>query len=171
MPYPRTARTWLFALAPLLPLCLPAAALAEGEVAGPIEVGPSWGTADAAHSSATLQTVLVNHGDLADRVIRAECPASGQVALTNATQHRDVMGPNAAQEREGAAQRGAQNGLDLPPALDGKPQPVTASFALTQAKQPLTDGVHVPCALYFARNGERIVLFTLGAQPQATAEP
>lgn len=148
------------------------AALASGEVAGPIEIGPSWATADAGHSAATLFTMLQNQGDLPDRLIRAECPASGHVALLNGTVHANVMAPNASQAQQGAQEHDGQNGLDLPAlGASGPVAPIKASFSLTDARQPLTPGSHLPCALWFAHGGERVVVFTVGAEPQATKEP
>lgn len=152
---------------------LPVAGVAHaaGEVAGPIEIGPSWGEADAGHSTAILHTSLRNQGDLADRLIRVECPASGHVALQGGTVHQDVMAPNPSQAQLGAQRYGSQNGLDVPPATDGRAQAVQAGFTLTDARQPLTEGAHVPCSLYFAHDGQRIVVFTLGARPTPTPEP
>ena len=139
---------------------------AGAQVAGPIQIGPSWGRADPAHSSAVLETMLVNHGDTPDRLIRADCPASGAVALRNGILHGDVATPN---PEPGA--RAPQNGLDLPPGLHGGVHPVTAVFDLTQAHQPLTDGTPVPCTVTFAHDGQRIVIFTIGETPQPTDEP
>jgi copper(I)-binding protein len=162
-------------LAPMLAVAAlagaPASALAVGQVAGPVEIGPSWAQAQPAQSTAVLSTVLVNHGGLADRLIRVECPASGHVALRNGTLHQQVMAPNPAQAQDGQQRYGDQNGLDLPPAVIGGPHPVTAIFDLNQATQPLTEGALVPCALYFAHDGQRIVIFTVGLTPKPTQEP
>ena len=64
-----------------------------------------------------------------------------------------------------------QNGLDLPPALHGSLHRVTATFSLTGATQPLTDGTLIPCTLTFAHAGEQVVMFTIGEQPTPTPEP
>ena len=141
---------------------------AVGQVSGPIQIGPSWGQGDPAHSSATLNTVLTNHGDLPDRLIRADCPASGHMALRNGTLHQDVEVPDPAQLKTA---RGPQNGLDLPAGLHGAVHPVTATFDLTQVSQPLTDGALVPCTVWLAHGGQRIVIFTLGETPRPTDEP
>ena len=143
-------------------------ALAAGPVSGPIQIGPTWGQGDPAHSSAVLDTRLINHGDVPDRLIGVECPASGVVTLRNGTLHQDVQTPDVGQQR---LARGPQNGLDLPPGLHGAVHPVTAVFDLTQARQPLADGAEVPCTLGFAHGGERIVIFTIGETPHPTDEP
>ena len=141
---------------------------AVAQVGGPIQIGPSWGRADPARRAAVLDTVLVNHGDIADRLIRADCPASGAVALRNGTLHDDVAVPNAAGAKDAHA---PQNGLDLPPGLHGAVHPVTATFDLTGVTGPLADGAQVPCTVTFAHGGQRIVIFTIGDTPQPTAEP
>lgn len=155
----------------------PAHAVA-GQVSGPMQVGPSWGQGDPQHSRALLSTVIVNHGNLPDRLIRVDCPAFGQVALQNGTAHRDVAAPTLDQQQAAAAQarapdgdRPVQNGLDLPPSLHDQLHPVTARFDLTQATRPVTDGALVPCAVYFAHAGEQLVMFTIGEQPTPTSEP
>ena len=155
----------------------PAYAVA-GQVSGPMQVGPSWGQGDPQHSSALLSTIIVNHGNLPDRLIRIACPAFGQVALRNGTPHQDVAAPTLDQQQAAAAQahapdgeRPVQNGLDLPPGLHNQLHPVTAQFALTQATQPVTDGALIPCAVYFAHAGEQVVMFTIGEQPKPTSEP
>ncbi len=145
-------------------------ATAAGLVSGPIEIGPSWGQGDPARSTAVLDSTLVNHGDIPDRLIRVDCPASGRVALRNGALHQDVQAPNLSQQRQGEA-LGPQNGLDLPPSLHGSARPVTAVFDLTQAIQPLTDGAQVPCTIGLAHGGERIVIFTIGETPHPTEEP
>ena len=144
---------------------------AADQAAGPIQVGPSWAQADAAHSTAVLSTIIANQGPMADRLIRIECPASGHAALRNGTLHRDVQTPILSQERQAQATNATQNGLDLPPALHGTPHPVNALIDLTQATQPLTDGALVPCTVTFAHAGEQIVMFTVGEQPAPTSEP
>ncbi|MCQ8277269.1 hypothetical protein NFI95_02240 [Acetobacteraceae bacterium KSS8] len=171
MSFPDRSRLLLGLLAGGALSIVSGAALAS-EVAGPIEIGPSWASADPARSTATLFTMLQNQGDLPDRLIRAECPASGHVALLNGSMHSNVMAPNPSQAQQGAQAHNGQNGLDLPPAgASGSGTPVKASFSLSDAKQPLTDGAHLPCALWFAHAGERVVVFTVGAEPQATKEP
>ena len=146
-------------------------ARAAVQVPGPMQVGPSWAQADAAHATALLSTVIVNHGTLADRLIRVECPASGHVALRNATLHDDIATPTASQQHEAEAVTHTQNGLDMPPALHGQDHPVTALIDLTQATQPLSDGALVPCTITFAHSGEQVVIFTVGEQPNPTPEP
>ncbi len=146
-------------------------ARATVQVPGPMQVGPSWAQADAAHAAALLSTVIVNYGTLGDRLIRVECPASGHVALRNGTLHGDVATPTPSQQREAAAVTRTQNGLDLPPALHGQMHPVTALIDLTQATQPLADGALLPCTVTFAHSGEQIVIFTVGEQPTPTSEP
>ncbi len=141
---------------------------AGAQVSGPIQIGPSWARADLVHHAAVLDTVLVNHGDIPDRLIRADCPASGTVTLRNGTRHADVAAPSVAQ---GQVPPGPQNGLDLPPGLHGGVHPVTATFDLTQADQPLTDGAQVPCTVTFAHGGQRVVIFSIGETPQPTDEP
>ena len=162
----------------LLSAALAGPAGAVGQVAGPVQVGPSWAQADPAHSSARLSTILANHGGLADRLIRVECPTAGHVDLRNGTLQQDVQVPTNDQQRAVLAQRQdpngdrmPQNGLDVPPALHGKIQPVTAQFDLAQATQPLTDGALIPCSIYFAHDGQRIVVFTIGEEPTPTDEP
>ncbi len=151
---------------------------AAGQVAGVVQIGPSWAQADPAHSSARLSTIIANHGEMADRLIRVACPTAGQVALRNGTLHEDVQAPTTDQQRAAIARRHdpngdhtPQNGLDLPPALHDKIQPLTAEFDLSQARQPLTDGALIPCSVYFAHAGQRIVIFTIGEQPTPTDEP
>ena len=151
--------------------CAGLPARAAVQVPGPMQVGPSWAQADAAHATALLSTVIVNHGALPDRLIRVECPASGHVALRNGTLHDDIATPTASQQAEAEATTRTQNGLDTPPALHGQPHPVTALIDLTQATQPLTDGALVPCTVTFAHSGEQVVIFTVGEQPTPTDEP
>ncbi len=146
-------------------------ARAAVQVPGPMQVGPSWAQADATRATALLSTVIVNHGTLADRLIRVECPASGHVALRNATLHDDIATPTPSQQHEAEATTRSQNGLDLPPALHGQLHPVTALIDLTQATQPLSDGALVPCTVTFAHSGEQILIFTVGEQPTPTSEP
>ncbi len=146
-------------------------ARAAVQVPGPMQVGPSWAQADPAHASALLSTIIVNHGTLVDRLIRVECPASGQVALRNASLHDDIATPTPSQQHEAEAVTSTQNGLDLPPALHGRFHPVTALIDLTRATQPLTDGALVPCTITFAHSGEQIVIFSVGEQPNPTTEP
>lgn len=148
-----------------------APARAAVQVPGPMQVGPSWAQADPAHASALLSTVIVNHGTLADRLIRVECPASGRVALRNATLHDDIATPTPSQQREAQAVTHTQNGLDMPAALHGQLHPVTALIDLTQATQPLADGALVPCTITFAHSGEQVVIFSVGEQPNPTTEP
>ncbi|MBE7210475.1 MAG: hypothetical protein INR65_05605 [Gluconacetobacter diazotrophicus] len=152
-----------------------APALSTGQVDGPIEVGPSWATAQQAQSAATLQTVLNNYGTVADRLIQVRCPYAGHVGLSNGTLHSDVMAPTPPQEARGTQEiRDAhtqQNGLDLPPASHGEPTPVTARFALTDSRQPLGPGALVPCTINFAHGGQRIVVFTVGEKPDPVSEP
>ncbi len=142
--------------------------LAAELVSGPIQIGPSWGQGDPAHSAAVLDTVLVNHGDIPDRLIRVDCPVSGHATLRNGTLHNDVQTPNLAGPQPAQV---PQNGLDLPAGLHGAVHPVTAVFDLAQANQPLTDGMQVPCTVGFAHGGERIVIFTIGETPHPTDEP
>jgi len=175
-PFRPVVRSTLVASAVLLVVAAPAHAI--GPVAGPVQVGPSWAQADPAHSSAVLNTIIANHGSLADRLIRVECPTAGQVGLRNGTLHQDVQVPTLDQQQAALAksqdpnaQHTPQNGLDLPPALHEKIQPVTAVFDLRQATQPLTDGALIACSLYFAHAGQRIVVFTIGEQPTPTDEP
>ena len=148
-----------------------APARAAVQVPGPMQVGPSWAQADPARASALLSTIIVNHGALADRLIRVECPASGQVALRNASLHDDIATPTPSQQHEAEALTRTQNGLDLPPALHGRFHPVTALIDLTRATQPLADGALVPCTITFAHSGEQIVIFSVGEQPNPTTEP
>ena len=164
-------------LAGLAGVTTPAHAVA-GQVSGPMQVGPSWGQGDPQHSSALLSTIIVNHGDLPDRLIRVDCPAFGQVRLRNGTPHQDVAAPPldqqqaaVVQERDPTGNHPVQNGLDLLPDLHNQLHPVTAQFDLTQATQPVTDGALIPCAVYFAHAGEQIVMFTIGEQPKPTDEP
>ena len=107
-----------------------------------------------------------------------ECPANGQVALRNGTLHRHVEGPTidkqqaaAAADRDPTADHPEQNGLDIPPSLDGTAQTVPAEFDLSRAQLPVTNGVVVPCSLYFAHAGQRVVVFTIGGPDTPTAEP
>ncbi len=151
--------------------CVGVPAWAAVQVPGPMQVGPSWAQADAAHATALLSTVIVNHGALADRLIRVECPGSGHVALRNGTLHDDIVTPTPSQQREAEATTRTQNGLDTPPALHGQLHPVTALIDLTQATQPLTDGALLPCTVTFAHSGEQMVIFTVGEQPTPTDEP
>ena len=153
----------------LLGAAAPAGAAVQ--VPGPMQVGPSWAQADPARASALLSTIIVNHGALADRLIRVECPASGQVALRTASLHDDIATPTPSQQRAAEALTRPQNGLDLPPALHGRFHPVTALIDLTQATQPLADGALVPCTITFAHGGEQIVIFSVGEQPHPTMEP
>ncbi len=153
----------------LLGAALPARAAVQ--VPGPMQVGPSWAQADPAHAAAVLSTVIVNHGTLADRLIRVACPGSGHVALRNASLHDDVATPTPSQQHEADIRTRTQNGLDMPPALHGQLHPVTALIDLTQATQPLADGALVPCTVTFAHSGEQIVIFTVGEQPTPTTEP
>lgn len=153
-------------------------ARATGQVAGPVQIGPAWGQGDPSRSSAQLAAMISNYGGMADRLIRVNCPAIGQVALTNGSLHPDIQEPTTDQQRAELAREQdpnvphpQQNGLDLPPALHGQPQTVTARFDLTHATQPVTDGALVPCAIYFARAGERIVVFSIGEPPHVTEEP
>lgn len=153
-------------------------ARAVNQVSGPVQIGPSWGQGDPAHSSALLDTRIINLGGAPDRLIRVECPAIGHVALRNGTLHRDIQEATLSQQQAVQARQqnpnlsqAPQNGLDLPASLHGKPQPVTAQFDLTSATQPMTDGVLVPCSLYFAHAGQRIVIFTIGESPSPTDEP
>ncbi|WP_419729074.1 hypothetical protein [Lichenicola sp.] len=156
----------------------PPAHAVAGQVSGPMQVGPSWGRGDPQHASALLSTIIVNHGNLPDRLIRVDCPAFGQVALRNGTLHQTIAAPTldqqqaaAAQERDPTGDQPTQNGLDLPPGLHDQPHPVTAQFDLTHATQPVTDGALIPCAVYFAHAGEQVVMFTIGEQPRPTSEP
>ena len=144
---------------------------AASQVPGPVQIGPSWAVADPAHSSAQLMAVIANHGELPDRLIRVACPTAGQVALSNGTLHQDVLGPDTAHGQEPPAGHAPQNGLDLPPALHDRIQPVTARFDLSQAQQPLANGTLIACSVYLAHAGQRIVIFTVGEQPRATDEP
>ncbi|MGI4747222.1 MAG: hypothetical protein ACRYGI_09210 [Janthinobacterium lividum] len=153
-------------------------AWAVSQVSGPVQIGPSWGQGDPAHSSALLDTRIINLGGAPDRLIRVECPAIGQVALRNGTLHRDVQEPTLSQQQavqarqqDPNASHAPQNGLDLPASLHGRSDPVTAQFDLTSATQPMTDGALVPCSLYFAHAGQRIVIFTIGEVPSPTDEP
>lgn len=160
----------------LLVAAAPAGAVEQ--VSGPIQVGPSWGQGDPQHSTALLSTIIVNHGRFADRLIRVECPTARQVALRNGTLHQDVQMPTLGQQQAALAQRQdptaphpQQNGLDLPASLHDQLHPVTAQFDLSQARQPLTDGALVPCSIYFAHGGQRIVVFGIGETPTPTSEP
>lgn len=165
---------WSEAACPAVLACVllgAAPARAAVQVPGPMQVGPSWAQADPAHASALLSTIIVNHGALADRLIRVECPASGQVALRNASLHDDIATPTPSQQHEAEALTRTQNGLDLPPALHGRFHPVTALIDLTRATQPLADGALVPCTITFAHSGEQIVIFSVGEQPNPTTEP
>ncbi|NPD68088.1 hypothetical protein HN018_12005 [Lichenicola cladoniae] len=153
-------------------------ARAVSQVSGPVQIGPSWGQGDPAHSAAMLNTRIINLGGSPDRLIRVECPAIGRVALRNGTLHGDIQAPTLSQQQAAQARQQdpdtshtPQNGLDLPPSLHGKSQPVMAQFDLTSATQPMTDGALVPCSLYFAHAGQRIVIFTVGENPAPTDEP
>lgn len=153
-------------------------ARAISQVSGPVQIGPSWGQGDPAHSSALLNTRIINLGGTPDRLIRVECPAIGRVALRNGTLHRDIQEPTLSQQQAVQARQQnpevshpPQNGLDLPASLHGKSEPITAQFDLTAATGPVTDGALVPCSLYFAHAGQRIVIFTIGETPSPTDEP
>jgi len=150
-------------------LAVAGVAHAAGPVAGPIEVGPSAAAGNPQQSAARLDTTLTNYGAKPDRLIRADCPAVGQIALRNGSQHGNAE--EGTVQGQMAGQNQQQYGLDVPATLDGKPQPVRASFDLTNATQPVTPGALLPCALYFAHSGERVVVFDVGAHEEATREP
>jgi len=173
-----SSRGFTAAAAVLMALAGVGPARAVSQVSGPVQIGPSWGQGDPARSGALLNTRIINLGGSPDRLIRVECPAIGQVALRNGTLHGDVQEPTLSQQQAVQARQqnpGAdhtpQNGLDLPASLHGKSEPVMAQFDLTAATQPMSDGALVPCSLYFAHAGQRIVIFTIGETPSPTDEP
>ena len=138
-------------------LAIPAGAYALTQVSGPVMIGPSRGDGNPQNHSATLTTMVVNQGQLADRLVNVLCPSAGDAHLLNG-QVRQV----------GSIER---NGLDIPGSIDGKANPVAVQIGLRQATEPVVSGALVPCSLYFQHAGQRVVVFTLGAHEQATAEP
>ncbi len=147
--------TWLKRLL-VVPFALPLMAVAQ--VAGPIEIGPSWGRAGSDGRSAALFTTLINHGVLPDRLAGVSCPGYGAVAETG-------IDP----ATEGA--RPQDKGLLVPKGGRAVMGPDGAHIALSDLPRPVHDGSLVPCALHFVRSGERVVVFTIGASGPATHEP
>ena len=142
-------------------LLLPVAAfplMALNQVAGPIEIGPSWGRAAADGRSAALFTTVVNHGVLPDRLTRVSCPGFGTVSEAGVDPATEGPGPN---DRGVLVPRGGRAVLT----------PDGAHVALDRLPQPIADGALIPCTLHFVRTGERVVVFTIGAPGIATDEP
>ncbi len=144
-------RRWL-----LLPAALATTGLAQ--VAGPIEIGPSWGTAGPNGQSASLFTTLINHGVLPDRLAGVSCPGYGTVSETGVNPATEGPGPN---DHGVLVPRGGRTAM----APDGP------HLALADLPHPIHDGALVPCTLRFVRTGERVIVFTIGAPGPATSEP
>ena len=144
-------RRWL-----LVPAALVTAGLAQ--VAGPIEIGPSWGTAGPDGRSAALFTTMVNHGVLPDRLAAVSCPSYGTVSETGIDPATEGPGPN---DHGVLVPRGGRAVM----ASDGP------HLALSNLQRPIHDGALVPCTLHFVRTGERVIVFTIGAPGLATSEP
>ena len=142
-------------------LLLPLAAfplLGLSQVAGPIEIGPSWGSAASDGRSASLFTTVINHGVLADRLAGVSCPGYGTVSETGIDPATEGTAPT---DRGVLIPRGGRAVLD----------PSGAHVALSDLPRPIADGALVPCTLHFVRTGERVVVFTIGAPGAATDEP
>ena len=144
-------------IAALLLLAAPMAAEALTQVSGPVQIGPSSGDGNAQNRSATLSTIVVNQGQLPDRLINVGCPGFGDANLLNG--HVQPVG------------NVERNGLDLPGTIDGRATPVLVQIGLGHATAPMLAGTLVPCALYFEHAGQRIVVFTLGTREAQTLEP
>ncbi len=144
-------KTWLLALA-----ALPLMGLAQ--VAGPIEIGPSWGRAGPDGQSAALFTTVINHGVLADRLSGVTCPGYGQVA-------EEGVDP----ATEGPAPQ--DKGVLVPQGGRAVLGPNGARITLTNLSRPVANGSLVPCTLHFVRSGERVIVFTIGAPGIAVNEP
>ncbi len=142
---------WLAALA-----ALPLMGLAQ--VAGPIEIGPSWGRAGPDGQSAALFTTVINHGVLADRLSGVTCPGYGQVS---------EQGVDPATE----GPRPQDRGVLVPQGGRAVLGPDGARITLTNLPRPVRDGSLVPCTLHFVRTGERVIVFTIGAPGIAVNEP
>ncbi|MCQ8240460.1 hypothetical protein [Rhizosaccharibacter radicis] len=159
-------------------LAAPMAARALSQVAGPVQVGPSAATGDENRHSARMSTLITNFGGLPDRLINLSCPNADSVTLLNGSLHDRTMSPTLDQQAAARQEEAAnpdhtrQNGLDIPAALRGRPAtPVTAQIALAGARVPVTDGALVPCSLFFAHAGQRVVVFEMGTSADQTLEP
>ena len=139
---------------------MPAAGHALTQPAGLLQIGPSNADGNEQNHSAILTTTITNQSDLPDRLINVACPGTGTAGLVNG--HLKPLTPGSDVQR---------NGLDIPGSLDGRAAPVVAQFNLSNATQPMTPATLIPCALYFQRAGQRIVVFSLGVHEQATSEP
>ena len=140
----------------LIAAALPLMGLAQ--VAGPIEIGPSWGRAGADGQSAALFTTVVNHGVLADRLAGVTCPGYGNVAEEGVDPATEGSRP---QDRGVLVPQGGRAVLG----------PEGARIALSDLPRPVRDGSLVPCTLHFVRTGERVVVFTIGAPGIPVNEP
>ena len=137
-------------------------AIALTQVPGPIEIGPSWGSADSAGHTATLYTTVVNHGVLTDRLTGGSCYGFGQVTLS---------GLDASTQGDNPDTRGVLIG----PGATATLKPDAARFVLSNADanaaNALAPGDLVSCTLDFVHSGQRLVIFRLGAPESATTEP
>ena len=148
-------RTWLARMSLLPATC---ALMGVAQVAGPIEIGPSWGRAGDDGRSAALFTTMINHGVLPDRLAGVSCPGYGDV--TEAGIDPATEGP-----------RPQDKGVLVPRGGRAVLSPNGAHIALSDLPRPVHDGALVPCALHFVRSGERVVVFTIGAPGPAINEP
>lgn len=142
-------------------LLLAAAALpllGLAQVAGPIEIGPSWGRAGTDGRSAALFTTVINHGVLPDRLAGVSCPGYGPVAEEGVDPATE--GP-----------RPQDHGVLVPQGGRAVLGPDGARITLSDVPRPVADGALVPCTLHFVRTGERVVVFTIGAPGIAVNEP
>lgn len=140
----------------LIAAAVPLMGLAQ--VAGPIEIGPSWGQAGANGQSAALFTTVINHGVLPDRLAGVTCPGYGQVA---------EQGVDPATE----GPRSQDKGVLVPQGGRAVLGPYGARITLSDLPRPVHDGSLVPCTLHFVRTGERVIVFTIGAPGIAVNEP
>jgi len=176
-------------------LAAPRTAQAMPQVAGPISIEASRGDGDVQNGSAILTTTITNQSSLPDRLVRATCPGYGGLSLANPPPGQPPGQPAAQPAAQPVAQPtvqptaqpgqplgqpsaqpagelpGQPPGIELPGAVAGRGTPVQVQFRLTGATQSVAAGSLVPCALYFARDGERIVIFSLGAREPLASEP
>jgi hypothetical protein len=172
---PRGLR-FLLAAAALATPAVPALALSQ--VSGPVLIGPSTAKGDPQRHAAQLSTNILNLGGTPDRLINVACSNVGSATLLDGSLHDQTMVPTndqraaARQEEQQNPNHVRQNGLDIPAAVGGGGgHPVVAQIAVADARIPVTNGALLPCSLFFAHAGQRIVVFEMGAQETPTAEP